>query len=158
MSDRIAIMRAGRIEQVGAAEEIYARPISRFIAEFMGEVNLFDIKRASDGTLHAPDLRIADGLKGDGIAPTPGEHGALMVRPEFVRFLSGENAGGMDFSVRGILRDEFAFGSRLQYEVEIENGARVTVEKLREDRFNGESGSSVTLGWNSVHSHFIKET
>lgn len=158
MSDRIAIMRAGRIEQVGAAEEIYAHPISRFIAEFMGEVNLFDIKRASDGTLHAPDLRIADGLKGDGIAPTPGEHGALMVRPEFVRFLSGEAAGGMDFSVRGILRDEFAFGSRLQYEVEIESGARVTVEKLREDRFHGESGSSVTLGWNSVHSHFIKET
>ena len=158
MSDRIAIMRAGRIEQVGIAEDIYAHPVSRFVAEFMGEVNLFDIKRTPDGALQTSNLQIIDGFKGDGIiAATPGEHGTLMVRPEFVRFLSGENTEGVDFFVRGVLRDEFALGSRLQYEVEIESGANVTVEKLREDRFNGEMGSSVMLGWNSAHSHFIRE-
>src|SRR6185312_4058993 len=51
MSDRIAIMRAGRFEQIAVADEIYARPESRFVAEFMGEVNLFDIEGAVGGGL-----------------------------------------------------------------------------------------------------------
>lgn len=157
MSDRIAIMRAGRIEQVGAADDIYARPISRFVAEFMGEVNLFDIERTREGSLRASGVDITGDIINAGASPKPGERGALMVRPEFVRFLSGENTEGVDFYVRGVLRDEFALGSRLQYEIETEAGARMTVEKLREDRFHAEAGVSVSLGWNSAHSHFIRE-
>ena len=41
MSDRIAIMKDGRFEQIAVADEIYGQPVSRFVAEFMGEVNLF---------------------------------------------------------------------------------------------------------------------
>lgn len=158
MSDRIAIMRAGRIEQVGAADEIYARPVSRFVAEFMGEVNLFDIGRDKGGSLHVEALEIVGEANSPGARPKPGEHGALMVRPEFVRFLFGDDAGGVDYRVRGVLRDEFALGSRLQYEIEIEGGTRMTVEKLREDRFHGQPGTAVHLGWNSTHSHFIRES
>src|SRR6056297_2612757 len=44
MSDRIAIMREGRIIQIGTPAEIYARPRSRFVAEFMGEVNLLEVQ------------------------------------------------------------------------------------------------------------------
>ena len=44
MSDRIAIMRAGQFEQIATSDDIYARPVSRFVAEFMGEVNLFDVR------------------------------------------------------------------------------------------------------------------
>ena len=40
MSDRIAVMNAGVIEQLGAAEEIYRRPASRFVADFVGQINL----------------------------------------------------------------------------------------------------------------------
>lgn len=43
MSDRIAVMTAGRIEQLGTAEEIYERPVSRFVAEFVGEINLLRV-------------------------------------------------------------------------------------------------------------------
>jgi spermidine/putrescine transport system ATP-binding protein len=44
MSDRIALMRAGRIEQVGTPREIYARPASRYVADFIGETNLLKVE------------------------------------------------------------------------------------------------------------------
>jgi ABC-type Fe3+/spermidine/putrescine transport system ATPase subunit len=87
MSDRIAIMRAGRFEQIGTpADEIYARPVSRFVAEFMGEVNLFDIRRTAEG-IAAGALEIAPQAAAR-IGLPEGGHGALMVRPEAVRFLA----------------------------------------------------------------------
>src|SRR5690606_26152995 len=58
MSDRIAIMRAGRIAQVGTAAEIYAAPRSRFVAEFMGEVNLFRVEGDGNGGFRGVDLPI----------------------------------------------------------------------------------------------------
>jgi ABC-type Fe3+/spermidine/putrescine transport system ATPase subunit len=47
MADRCAIMRAGRIEQIGTPRELYERPVNRFIADFMGYANLFDAKVVS---------------------------------------------------------------------------------------------------------------
>ena len=156
MSDRIAIMRAGRFEQIAVADDIYARPTSRFVAEFMGEVNLFDVEGA-DGSVRASGLQVhVNGTaSATGLALADGEHGTLMVRPEFVRFFApGETA---DFIVRGTLRDEFALGSRIQYEVQAENGAVLTVEKLREDRYNGQPGDEVLLGWDVENAHLIHE-
>ncbi|WP_026379789.1 ABC transporter ATP-binding protein [Afifella pfennigii] len=157
MSDRIAIMRKGRFEQIAVADEIYARPISRFVAEFMGEVNLFDVEGTASGGLYGHGVEIhANGEAGAAdIALPQGERGILMVRPEFVRFLvSGETA---DFIVRGILREEYALGSRIQYEVEAASGSRLTIEKLREDRFAGAIGSEVVLGWDVENTHLIRE-
>ena len=156
MSDRIAIMRAGRFEQIATADDIYARPTSRFVAEFMGEVNLFEVEGA-DGSLRASGLEVhVNGSgAGAGLALADGERGTLMVRPEFVRFFQpGETA---DFIVRGTMRDEFALGSRIQYEVEADNGAVLTVEKLREDRFSGAPGDQVLLGWDIENAHLIHE-
>ena len=157
MSDRIAIMRAGRFEQIAVADEIYARPESRFVAEFMGEVNLFDIEGAAGG-----------GLKGDGIeinlpadsAPAsvslaPGVRATLMVRPEFMHFL--DNGHVSDFHLSGVIRSEYLLGSRVHYEVERRDGSMVIVEKLREDRFTGKSGDEVLLGWDVENSHIIAE-
>ena len=77
-----------------------------------------------------------------------------MVRPEYVRFL--DKSSKADFIVRGILMAEFALGSRTHYEVETSKGQIVTVEKLREDRFKGKSGASVTLGFDLENVHTIK--
>src|SRR5205814_1588366 len=56
MSDRIAVMNRGRVEQVGSPEEIYERPSTRFTAEFVGSGNFFD------GTGDGRSVRTADGL------------------------------------------------------------------------------------------------
>lgn len=157
MSDRIAIMNAGRFEQIAVAEEIYVRPVSRFVAEFMGEVNLFDVESMASGELHGSgvEIHINGHVEELGVSLPQGERGVLMVRPEFVRFLpAGEIA---DFMVRGILRAEYALGSRMQYEVETVDGARLTLENLREDRYRGPIGDSVMLGWDVEHTHMISE-
>jgi spermidine/putrescine transport system ATP-binding protein len=85
MADRIAVMRDGHIEQVGSPEDIYRRPTSRFVADFVGESNFIDVQPADDGRVTARD--------GSYVAcappPSPWHHATLMVRPEAVRLLAG---------------------------------------------------------------------
>ncbi len=152
MSDRIAIMKEGRFEQIAVADEIYNRPVSRFIAEFMGEVNLFDLRADPAGQVSSDALTLTPGVTVAGLGP--GGRGLLMVRPEYVRFVDpGES---YDFSLTGVLYGEYALGSRIQYEIETDSGI-VTVEKLREDRRRLNEGDSVTVGFNSGITHFIGE-
>jgi iron(III) transport system ATP-binding protein len=92
MAERLAVMSMGRIEQVGAPRELYRRPASRFVAEFIGEANMIEgtlvsgsdgvgIVRTGLGELHA--LLGAD-------APQPGEGALCMVRPECLVLAHGE--------------------------------------------------------------------
>jgi spermidine/putrescine transport system ATP-binding protein len=85
MSDRIVVMNAGKIEQVGTPAEIYDRPRSRFVAEFIGETNLLParvLERSPAGTVvQAADLRL---VLPNADVPT-GEQILLSVRPERIR-------------------------------------------------------------------------
>jgi len=121
----------------------------------MGEVNLFEIIGSQSNNLTGKGLEIhLSKTKTSQISLKSNQKATLMVRPEYVRFL--EKSSKADFIVRGILRAEFALGSRTQYELETSKGQIVTVEKLREDRFKGKSGTSVTLGFDLDNVHIIK--
>ncbi len=153
MSDRIAIMRAGRFEQIATPDEIYARPGSRFVAEFMGEVNLFEIRATEagiecDGVILKPDAAARLGL-------APGRSGALVVRPETLHFI--EPAEDADAVIEGTLHTEYALGSRHQYEVDLPDGGKLTAEVLREDRVKVGPGEPVRLGWDLSGAHIIRE-
>lgn len=152
MSDRIAIMKDGQFEQISIADEIYSAPVSRFVAEFMGEVNLFALRADSTGQISSDVLSI----RPDVTVPTmeADGHGLLMVRPEYVHLATDDRV--FDFSLQGILHGEYALGSRIQYEIETPSGM-VTVEKLREDRFDAEEGESVSIGFDVDSTHFIRE-
>ena len=150
MSDRIAIMKGGRFEQIAVADEIYSRPVSRFVAEFMGEVNLFDVT-SNQGSLVGEGLAVGPDAKQTELPE--GEKGLLMVRPEYVRF--GSNGDSFDYAISGRLLEEYALGSRIQYEVEATDGQVITVEKLREDRTTAKIGSDVTLGFDATNTHLI---
>ncbi len=158
MSDRIAIMRAGRFEQIGPADEIYSRPASRFVAEFMGEVNLFPVQADDDGAVRADGLALDPGVA-ERLGLKAGAAGMLMVRPENVTMVNGSGAAepgpAPEITVGGHLRAEYNLGSRLQYEVEGPSGQRLTVETLREGRFGGSPGDAVTLGWTLDRCHLI---
>jgi len=80
MSDRIAVLNRGRVEQVGAPAEIYERPATRFAAEFVGAGNFFE--GAGDGRT----FRTKDGLSFD---LTESGDATLLVRPEKMRLNSG---------------------------------------------------------------------
>lgn len=153
MSDRIAIMREGRFEQIASAEEIYSRPISRFVANFMGEVNLFGVTIDDAGQAIWNEAEI-EAVPGS-LALVPGWHGALMVRPELIRFLQAEETA--DFRITGTLVAEYALGSRIQYSVEVANGVQLTVERPFEIRHDVSIGVPVTLGWDRDAIHSIPE-
>jgi spermidine/putrescine transport system ATP-binding protein len=80
MADRIAVMNDGRVEQIGTAEEIYRRPASRFVADFIGESNFADV-RFIDGEV----VTARGGIRLTAPRPTSTGAGTLMVRPECVR-------------------------------------------------------------------------
>ena len=56
MSDRIGVMRAGRLVQVGTPEDIYTRPADRFVSEFMGDVNVITVMPNGNGTFEGVDV------------------------------------------------------------------------------------------------------
>ena len=94
MSDRIAVMSEGRVQQVGAPEEIYEQPINRFVADFIGDTNLLTVRleRLADGALGCRlggvlTLALA-GLEGRGA----GEEVTLALRPEKVRLSTAAGA------------------------------------------------------------------
>ena len=153
MSDRIAIMREGRFEQIATADEIYSAPVSRFVAEFMGEVNLFDAEISAEGQLAARGLECRAGLRPDGMAPEA--RGMLMVRPEYLRFT--DDPARFDFTLRGSLEGEYELGSRIQYKISTAEGGTITVEKLREDRLQAPPDGKVTVGFDLSHTHLIPE-
>jgi spermidine/putrescine transport system ATP-binding protein/putrescine transport system ATP-binding protein len=74
MADRVAVMEGGRVQQVATPEELYQRPANRFVAEFIGQSNLFE------GTATAGGLAV-----GDRVLPGHGEGRYLVVRPEEMR-------------------------------------------------------------------------
>jgi len=151
MSDRIAIMRAGRFEQIGTPDDIYARPRSRFVAEFMGEVTLIEA-RAEGADLTAEGVRFAPGAA-QALGLAAGWRGALVLRPETARFLAeGESAPAV---AQGRLHADYALGSRHQYRVDLPGGLAVTVEALRQDRSPARPGDPVRVGFDPAQCHRI---
>jgi len=157
MSDRIAIMRDGEFEQISVSDDIYERPVSRFVAEFMGEVNLFEVSGTKKLGLKSanPNFQIKCDPSKAKLGLAEGTGGILVVRPECLRFLTGSESA--DFVLTGKLKAEYALGSRTQYEIETASQKIITVEKLREDRFMGKEGSMVTLGFDADSAHIIEE-
>lgn len=130
MSDRIAIMRAGRFVQIGTPEDIYRRPVNRFVAAFMGEVNILAVEGSAGGTRFA-------GLD-EPIAEAGGAFGVL--RPEA---LQAGDGGSIAFDATVVQR--LLLGSRTQYHLragdltliaELGAGARQLLEPGARARFS----------------------
>jgi spermidine/putrescine transport system ATP-binding protein len=151
MSDRIGVMRSGKLVQIGTPQEIYSTPNCKFVSEFIGDVNMLPVKAVAPGRLASNDI------PGEIVAPAangPSE-GYLVVRPEFVRFLSAP--GEADNHVVGRLYNEYALGSRIQYQVRV--GEQVfVVEKLRHEAFQGRLDQEVTIGWDAADSIVVADT
>lgn len=146
MSDRIAIMRAGRFEQIAPAETIYARPVSKFVAEFMGEVNFFDLVSGE-----ARDVAISPRAK-DLLS---GQVGTLTIRPESLHILAPDATA--DLSFEGEIVAEYLLGSRIQYRMLLASGQEMVVEVLRETAFTGGVGHRLRVGCDVKAAHLIAE-
>ena len=124
MSDRIAVMRAGHILQVGTPEEIYEHPSARFVADFIGETNLLDATRI--GTAR---FRLASGVEIETAEPgPPDENVTLVIRPERAVLAP---VGGSALSAR--VEQVVYIGSDTIYLVVLEGGLRFRVREQNRD-------------------------
>ena len=120
MSDRIAVMSEGRVQQVGTAREIYETPVNRFVAEFIGETNLIevDVIRVAEGKAEVV-LGSGQRLTCSAATAALGRH-ALSVRPERVTIASD---GELEATVERVVY----LGSDLQLLTRLDGGAGFSV-------------------------------
>ncbi|MCJ1886055.1 ABC transporter ATP-binding protein [Pseudomonas sp. LA21] len=125
MSDRVAVFNKGRIEQVDTPRNLYMKPATRFVAEFVGTANV---------------------LRGDLAQRLLGETRPHSLRPEHVRF---GRAGDGELEVSGTLFDVQYMGASSRYEIELDNGGRLVAALPNGEREEQrpKPGDTVTAHW-----------
>ncbi len=135
MATRIGVMSEGRILQVGAPGEIYETPATRFVADFIGNVNLMDGTLEVDEADHA-EIRCADcrHYVGHGITGSKGMDVAVALRPEKIQLSRQQPARTALNAVRGRIRDMAYFGSYTVYRLQLASGAVLKVSQANTER------------------------
>ena len=161
LSHRIALMRDGRIEQMDEPSKLYSAPRNRFVADFIGNINLFEVevKEAAAGHL----CLAAPGLGEFMASPRPGLHagtrGWFAIRPEQVR-ISRHHDVELKNRFTGQVRDYLYIGDVTTYKVELENGTLIEALTTNSDpgraRFF-EVGDEVKVAWRHDAGHFLDE-
>lgn len=145
LSDQVAVINHGRIEQIGAPEDIYARPATRFVAEFLGRSNLVSVVSTSD------EIRIV-GPAND--VPRAGQRLAT-VRPEHVRLMSA--GGGCDSSGEylGTVEDIQFLGHTRIVRIRLDNGASIEALALGGQRADFAVGTCATVAISRSAIHIL---
>ncbi len=164
MSDRIAVMNRGRVEQVGTPEDVYERPATTFVAGFIGVSNLMPATVASGGEVRldrGPVVR----TETDGIPV--GERCHAVVRPEKLQIETLDAGGGAPASngmpqVEGVVESSLYLGTATQIIVVLGDEVRMTVlvpnaSEAERQRLPG-GGARVALSWEPEHMHVVRES
>jgi len=163
MSDRIAVMNHGRVEQVGDPEQVYERPATTFVAGFIGVSNLMPASVAG-----VAEVRLDQGptvrTRTDGLAP--GERCYAVVRPEKLRIEPFEAGGAPTANglprIEGMVESSLYLGTATQIVVDLGEGVRMTVlvpnaSEAERQRLPG-GGARVALSWEPEHMHVVRES
>jgi spermidine/putrescine transport system ATP-binding protein len=138
MSDRIAVMREGEIVQLGDPLSIYNAPSTRFVAEFMGQVNLLPV--AADGAgkpvIEGIGIPVAQGVDA-------GPHSWIMLRPERLRLLGIDKRAEVEFEA--ICFNFYLLGSRTH--IHLRRGDKTFIVELSPDMALPEPGATVRVGF-----------
>ena len=125
MASRVAVMQAGRVVQSGSPRTLYSKPANRFVADFIGEINLISGKVVLlDGNIGVETgVGVLYGRPGyDGIRK--GDRVLCAVRPEAMEFLAG-SPGEVDHVVTGTVRNAIYLGEMEQFVVDLSDGTQV---------------------------------
>ena len=152
MATRIALMDSGRIRQVGTPDEIYESPTSRFAAEFIGSVNMFQGNIEEDMadyvTIVSPSLETPIYV-GHGISGFEGQDVSFGVRPEKVN-ISKEEPAQQYNKARGKIEDIAYFGSHSVFHVRLPSGFKFMANFANQQRWASEGmtwGDEVWVSW-----------
>ena len=129
MSDRVAVFNKGRIEQVDTPRNLYMKPATPFVAEFVGTSNV---------------------LRGDLARQLTGNAQPFSIRPEHIRFASGERAA-CDLEISGLLHDIQYQGAATRYEIRLDNGQNLCLSQANSQwdaaAVAHQPGQRVTARW-----------
>ena len=152
MATRIAVMSEGRLLQVGAPAEIYETPANRFVADFIGNVNLMDGTLIRDEVDHVL-VRCADCTHyvGHGITGTEGTPVSVALRPEKIRISRAalSPADGEFNHVRGTVKDMAYFGSFTVYHLALASGAVLKISAGNTERHCDDPVRAGDIAWAS---------
>lgn len=154
MSDRIAVMSDGLILQIDNPVEIYEKPKSRFVADFIGESNIFEgkIKTMEDGILHAECKQGDCLLYGEGFEA--GEDIFISVRPEYLMLSKEEQEG---FSLKAKIIDYVFMGTLVKAILLTEDGKEIKYSRFEKNQ-SLDIGDEVYLYWDYDKGVAIKKT
>jgi putrescine transport system ATP-binding protein len=138
MASRIAVMSRGRVLQVGTPREIYEHPNCRFVADFIGNVNMFE-GVLTLGEAQRSEVTITEGLvkAGQGISASLGMEAAIAVRPEKILLSKARPAGIVSNLFNGKVREIAYFGSYNTFIVEMGSGRMVKITETNTARHDG---------------------
>lgn len=154
MADRMAILNRGRVEQCGAPQALYEAPRNSFIARFLGEANLFQVRRMDRANGHCA-VETEEGLRLSAPATAvAGRDLVACVRPENIVLAPEPVEGANVFS--GRVAEAVHLGGTVRYRVRLENGCHVTV---RAPSGSGartpQAGEAVHLAWEPRHTRLM---
>lgn len=144
MADRIAVMNQGEICQVATPAEVYEAPATRFVADFIGNVNIFD-GQVTDRDDTGIMLQTADGFEIQASNPGESEKGqraSFAIRPEKIRISADEPAATNANRVAGEVWDIAYLGDMTVFHVKLDSGKVVRASTINDARI-----SDTALTW-----------
>lgn len=159
MSDRIAVMNTGVIDQLGTASAVYEQPQTRFVADFIGEANLLQASVVGNEAgvtwldIHGRRIPAAEcaGVQ-------PGQQAWLLVRPENIRVLPEDHSDkvGNLAEITGTLRQIVYMGATLKVIVSLPDGGEITAARLAGSSVTAiAQGAPVKLLWPTTSGHVL---
>ncbi len=157
LSDRICVMKAGRIVQTGTPQELYDNPETRYVADFVGTSNFFDGEIATDGSGRARII-LCDGLSfegraGEGLASQ--RNGCFSIRPEQIRLSREAVSGGLEV----VVQNRIFLGEHTEYLVQHSALGNIIVLAPRQAEFGARvfgKGDRAWVSWNSESALILK--
>jgi spermidine/putrescine ABC transporter ATP-binding subunit len=147
MSDRIAVMNQGRIEQIGPPDELYEEPVNAFVAGFIGESNLFEgiaASRNGDQLTVRLDSRTETTLTWQENI-TAGERVRFCIRPEKLFFVDDDRTRN---TISGTIVESIYVGETKRYSISINNELSINLREMSTRTGMGRrEGEHVRVGW-----------
>jgi spermidine/putrescine transport system ATP-binding protein len=161
LSHRIAVMNQGRVEQVDTPDRLYSAPANRFVADFIGKINLIEVE-VVDASLDTPTLRAAGlgDLAADSLpGAKTGDRGALALRPERVQVAGHLESVALRNRFAGRVKELLFLGDVTFYKVQLEGG--YVIEALLANAAPGRGrlfniGDAVVVAWRHDAGVFLR--
>jgi iron(III) transport system ATP-binding protein len=152
VSDRIAVMQAGRIEQLGDPVTIYRHPVNLFVAQFMGTTNIL---QGIVGARQHEAVRVRVGscdLLVAGLDARDGEAVSLCLRPEALRLTApGDDDAARPARIEAMVRKAEFIGALVRLDAELADGTPLKVAVLDDPRVSATPGSRIVLAYDPAN-------